>query len=186
MGESYHIIDVDPLATKVRCPSCHRHYSVLTRFVSSAHARLDRHGRRHYDFITREPGGRDRPRSIRVSQGVQIRPNTWITLVWRGDNLVGVADQTANEGEGAWLEIRLPPTRDPFDRIWQWALYACLVVTAMQALRLCGATASLVSSQAPAVLFLILFALAFFVPVIHWMITVATTEEDEPIEDPFA
>lgn len=184
-GDELYTIDIDPQATKVRCPKCRRYFSILTRFVDKTKARVDRKGLRCYDFTTQEPGGRLRPRSVRVSRGVTIRPNTWITLVWRGDSLVGIADQTANQGQGAWLEIHLTKKKGTFDRVWKATLFAGFLLAIIQIITLEGKLYDLASKHPVSMIFLLIFALVFFIPPVHWSITTALAEEEEPIEDPF-
>lgn len=87
-------VEIQPDDYEIRCPQCRRRYRLLTRFVVQAHGRRGPQGDVHYEIVTREEGGRSRPRQITLpSLEVRVEPQAWQTFVWRGERLVGIANQ---------------------------------------------------------------------------------------------
>lgn len=180
-GEDLFVIDIEARASRTRCPRCRRTFSLLTRFVSQARARVDRKGRRFYDFLTREAGGRDRMRSAQVSTGIQLRSGRWFTFMWRGDRLVGIADQE----DGLWFPVRLRPQTTEFERLWRALVWLCLGLAVVQLIRLAGFTRDVVSAEPLALLVLAALALLLLSPLVQWALSIAS-DEDEDLDDPFA
>jgi hypothetical protein len=183
-GNELFVFNIDPRATKTRCPSCKRSYGLLTRLVAEARARVDRNGRRFYDYVTREPDGRTRLRSAAVSGRVEIRPGRWYTFVSRGDRLMGVADQS----QGYWLPVPHQERTTGSDKLWRLLTWACLLLAVAQGLRLLGFAQQTISTSPASLLALLILAVLLAAPLAQWALSVAADEEeeDEEIDDPFA
>lgn len=181
-GEDLFVIDIEQRATRTRCPRCRRTFSLLTRFVGQARARVDRKGRRFYDFLTREAGDRDRMRTAQVSAGIQLRSGRWFTFMWRGDRLVGVADQA----DGLWFPVHLRPQTTEFERLWRALVWLCLGLAVIQLIRLGGFTRDVVSTEPLSLLVLALLSLLLLTPLVQWALSIAADIDDEELEDPFS
>jgi hypothetical protein len=158
----------------------------MTRYVTAAGSRQNRHGELFYDFTALEDGGRPRRRSIRVNPGVIMPSRAWITVLRRGERVVGYA----NHQTGYWYPISASDaSRQTGSRkLWKLTGYLCLLLVALQAIRLAGATEDLLSRSPSTVVVLVGFAVVFAAPAIYWAVqTVTSDDEDEEDDvDPFA
>lgn len=165
-----------------RCPNCHRRFRVLTRFVTEARKRID--GARYfYDFLSVEEGGRERMRSQLVSRDTKIQPRSWVTFVWRGERLIGIADQQ----DGYWFPVNFAPRPPRFRRLTRLLLAACGLLIVLQALSLLDSAQALIADAPQALLVLLALLAIFLAPLALWALEALSAEEDEDeIVDPFA
>lgn len=94
-------------ATEVRCPKCRKRFRLVTRQIVGFTSQGLDHARTRYQLMTHEGKGRKRPRSFIGPTNVRLTMNGWVTLVYRGETLVGVADQTASY----WYPIPVVPNK---------------------------------------------------------------------------
>lgn len=83
-----------------------------------------------YRFYTKEPGGGDRIRTAVTAPNQSLRSGNLLTFVWRGRDLVGVADQGSQTWQSVLVEKPLYPTLQSFLRALRWPVLLLLLLQA--------------------------------------------------------
>lgn len=126
------LIEISEDEVSIRCHNCQRRLLVLTRKISEIDVRKREDGWLDYFLVTEEHYGK-RARRIVAPPGPRVRPGQWVTLVSRGQHLLGIANQST----GVWYPIS-PKKRE---KGWQeslllWLTPIILVLLAIQGIHL--------------------------------------------------
>lgn len=175
-GEQAVVIDISPEAEDVRCPQCNRRLRLMTRFVTEARGEVGKDNRYRYELQTVEEGGRVRPREITVPHSdIRIHPQTWVTFVRRGDQLVGVADQT----HVLWFHIpRRPPAPSRWSTMWQFMFAFCFGLTLLFILKDLKTTASQIKQTPSLAMALLALLVVAALPALWWVVQMLTAKDD--------
>jgi hypothetical protein len=160
------IIEITAEASEARCPVCRRYYRVVTRQLKSVHSTRLGSERTRYDITTIEGPDRTRPRHFEALPTTRLVPNYWITLVYRGPRLLGIADQTTS----FWHPQPIfALTHKPLRRLLFMLSVVCLLLAAVQLQRLLPALRAVGShsSGQVALVAALVFALA---PAFLWVL----------------
>jgi len=164
---------------RCRCPGCETSYRLLSRELVSVRSRVDERGGYRHLLLTREAGGRTRPRALHTVKPVQFVISGWLTLVWRGSTLVGIVTDQARP---YWLPQEAPATAaSRYGRVWSVCLAAATLIGLVYLTRIGTEVSRLhAAGRAPLVVWFAL-ALAVLAPLAWWALR--TASEGEPEQD---
>lgn len=150
------------------CPSCDRRYSLLSRRITKVLSEKTYGSAYRYRFYTVEPGGAERVRVATAAANSGIRPGHLLTFVWRGRELVGIADQESSTWQSVVSERPLYPSLQGFFRSARWLLLVLLLV---QVVRMTIELPEAIASY-PLQIIIALIALAVFLlsPLLLWAV----------------
>lgn len=119
-------------------------------------------------LTTIEKSERLKLRNIEAQPNLKLRPNTWITLVWKNNRICAVADQSS----GSWMPLTALPERNTLGvRLAKTLGYVCLALAALQAIMLGSAAQHFVTKQGPTgISFIAAGILLMLMPAALWVI----------------
>lgn len=152
---------------EIRCPQCRRRFRLLTRFVMQAHGRRGPHGDVRYELVTREEGGRGRPRTITLpSLDVRVEPKAWQTFVWRGERLVGIANQILPR----WFAVAYrPKPLSKWVRLYRTLLTVAGLIAILYGVRVLATGAHEIRTRPSFLVALIVLAVVAAAPALVWV-----------------
>lgn len=164
------VVEIGELDGATVCPSCGRRFRIRTVRVQEITGR--RRGAGYlYRILGQETEGTSGLEKIRSAGALAIKPGRTVTIVRRGSQAVGVADQSA----GTWLPVTPPRPEYPALRGLALALaWPVTVLAAIQALSFWRESALLLQDRplAALTLFLVLGAAALL-PLLWWLLRTA-------------
>lgn len=159
------LIAISVEATQARCPTCRRYFRLVTRELKSVQTSRLEAQRVRIDVLTFEgERSRSRPRHFEALPTVHLTPGHWITLVYRGPRLLGIAEQTTSIWHPLPLfAVGLAPLR----RLIFLLSVVCLLLAALQLDRLVPAL-QLISKHPSGVAALALVGGIALAPALLW------------------
>jgi hypothetical protein len=168
-------------AESAQCPHCDTRYRIVSRELVSC-----RQKDRRYVLVTREPSGRTRPRSLRPTKQLHFDEGSWITLVWRGSALVGIADQSS----GYWFPQLQRSRISGYGRLWAFCLATAGLLSLFYLERIGAEMLSLYRGNHSLMLVWLVLLCAAAAPPAVWALRVLARGETDVLapddEDPFA
>lgn len=163
-AQERNVLPVAVEASSVRCPVCRSRFRLITRQVRSSHSRKLDARRTLYELVTREGADRVRLRRLVAPASVTFAPHSWVTLVYDGEALRGVAEQTAS----VWYPVPAFTVKSGVLRHLLAFLGAlCLLLAALQLDRLVPALES-VARRPQGALSLVVLAVFLLAPALLW------------------
>lgn len=163
---------------EVRCPGCKRRFTLASRYVVEARTLLDERRGLRFILVMREPEGHERPRTVPVVRGVQLQADAWVTLVYRGGFVVGIADHT----NGRWYTLPFLEEVSPYTTLWHVLLSTCAVLGGIYLWRLARGIHGAASIEPAILVALVVFLLVSLAPLALWLVETWRYEEEEPID----
>jgi hypothetical protein len=190
-GATPQLLEIEASYNEVRCPTCRKRFRVVTRKVHETRSHQLTASKTRYTLITYESEGRrTRPRIIEAQPSLQLSSGAWLTLVYRGERLVGIADQTSS----FWYPVpTFPSSHTSMQRLMRILTWTVLALALLQLTRLVPALGDTLSKPS-GIIVLLLTVLLILAPAI--LFTVQTLgigqqkrylpKSSSQMDDPFA
>jgi hypothetical protein len=168
LGPAPLVIGLDDL--EVACPTCQRHFTLLTRQLSEVRSERLSNGRVRYLLQTREANQRTHPRVLEAQPQLYLRGGNWITLLSRGHHVMGVANQSLR----LWYPVQPQQSQRQPTRLARVVGAACIVLAALQLTRLIPQVGHLFRDHGgQAVVALLVLIVIGLAPAVVWAIQTA-------------
>lgn len=159
------VIGIKPENTEARCPTCKRKFRLITREIERTQAQRLKNGQTLYQLVTKEPYDRLRPRNIEAQPHLVFKPGQSITLVYRGNTLLGIANQSVRSWQAVVLVTKASSSLLPL------LLGTVVLLCMLQAFRFAGEIATLFEEHAGRALIGILVVTAIaLLPIGYWIL----------------
>ena len=161
-----HILVISSDMVGIRCDVCHRYFRLITREVKETRKTNLEHLQSRYQMFTVEERQRTRPRVFIAPNNVNVTAGDWATFVYRGERLVGLADQSSSY----WYPIPVVPSKTKTaHRLVQILSLACILLVLLQLTRFFPALSD-VTNKASGLGILLVAFLFLASPAILWSV----------------